>query len=164
MSRSGHVWDDAAMESFVLSPKTERIARKVYRTCDAARADVFDYIERFYNPKRRHSAIDTVTSQEEEQVGSVFYTSWAGLDMFKPAGHIFLLANGRDAAPGWPSSQKLEAPDLSSRRELCELIQFQAFQDLPYTPLGQVIAPTGDRATLSGALDRLPLFCNVKLG
>jgi hypothetical protein len=33
--------------------KTERIGRKTYRTRDEARADVFDYIERFYNPKRR---------------------------------------------------------------------------------------------------------------
>ena len=32
----------------------ERVARKVYRTRDQARADVFDYIERFYNPRRRH--------------------------------------------------------------------------------------------------------------
>ena len=48
MSRSG-VWDNAAMESFFSSLKTERTARKVYRTRDQARADVFDYIERFYN-------------------------------------------------------------------------------------------------------------------
>ena len=48
MSRSGNVWDNAAMESFFSSLKTERIGRKVYRTRDAARADVFDYIERFY--------------------------------------------------------------------------------------------------------------------
>jgi len=57
MSRSGNVWDNAAMESFFSSLKTERIARKLYRTRDEARADVFDYIERFYNPKRRHSTI-----------------------------------------------------------------------------------------------------------
>ncbi len=43
------------MESFFSSLKTERTARKVYRTRDDARADVFDYIERFYNPWRRHS-------------------------------------------------------------------------------------------------------------
>ena len=55
MSRSGNVWDNAAMVSFFSSLKTERTARKVYRTRDDARADVFDYIERFYNPKRRHS-------------------------------------------------------------------------------------------------------------
>jgi transposase InsO family protein len=40
MSRSGNVWDNAAMESFFSSLKTERIGRKVYRTRDAARADV----------------------------------------------------------------------------------------------------------------------------
>jgi putative transposase len=57
MSRSGNVWDNAAMESFFSSLKTERIGRKVYRTRDAARADVFDYIERFYNTIRRHSTI-----------------------------------------------------------------------------------------------------------
>jgi putative transposase len=57
MSRSGNCWDNAAMESFFSSLKTERTARKTYRTRDAARADVFDYIERFYNPKRRHSKI-----------------------------------------------------------------------------------------------------------
>ena len=49
MSRSGNVWDNAAMESFFSSLKTERTARKIYRTRDEARADVFDYIERFYN-------------------------------------------------------------------------------------------------------------------
>ena len=57
MSRSGNVWDNAAMESFFSSLKTERIRRQVYRTRDAARADVFDYIERFYNTTRRHSTI-----------------------------------------------------------------------------------------------------------
>ena len=55
MSRSGNVWDNAAMESFFSSLKTERTARKMYRTRDAAKVDVFDYVERFYNPKRRHS-------------------------------------------------------------------------------------------------------------
>jgi putative transposase len=57
MSRSGNCWDNAAMESFFSSLKTERTARKVYRTRDEAKADVFDYVERFYNPKRRHSTI-----------------------------------------------------------------------------------------------------------
>jgi DNA-binding transcriptional LysR family regulator len=57
MSRSGNVWDNAAMESFFSSLKTERIRHKIYRPRDEARADVFDYIERFYNPKRRHSTI-----------------------------------------------------------------------------------------------------------
>lgn len=46
MSRSGNVWDNAAMESFFSSLRTERIKSKVYRTRDEARADLFDYIER----------------------------------------------------------------------------------------------------------------------
>ena len=57
MSRNGNVWDTSAMESFFSSLKTERTARQVYRTRDEARADVFDYIERFYNPRRRHSKL-----------------------------------------------------------------------------------------------------------
>jgi putative transposase len=52
MSRSGNVWDNAAMESFFSSLKTERTARKAYRTRDQARADVFDYIECFYTSPR----------------------------------------------------------------------------------------------------------------
>ena len=53
MSCSGNVWDNAAMECFFSSLKTERIDRKTYRTRDEAKSDVFDYIERFYNAKRR---------------------------------------------------------------------------------------------------------------
>jgi putative transposase len=66
MSRSGNVWDNAAMESFFSSLKTERIRGQVYRTRDAARADVFDYIERFYNAVRRHSTIGYVSPVEFE--------------------------------------------------------------------------------------------------
>jgi putative transposase len=70
MSRSGNVWDNAAMESFFSSLKTERTARKIYRSRDEAKADVFDYIERFYNPKRRHSTIGYMSPMEfERQAG-----------------------------------------------------------------------------------------------
>ena len=57
MSRSGNVWDNAAMESFFSSLKTKRVRRKTYRARKQARAGVFDYIERFHNTKRRHSTI-----------------------------------------------------------------------------------------------------------
>ena len=66
MSRAGNVWDNSAMESFFSSLKTERTARKVYRTRDQARADVFDYIERFYNPRRRHSKLGYLSPVEFE--------------------------------------------------------------------------------------------------
>lgn len=67
MSRSGNVWDNAVMESFFSSLKTERTARKTYRTRDHARADVFDYIERFYNRERRHSTIGYLSPIEFER-------------------------------------------------------------------------------------------------
>ena len=67
MSRSGNVWDNAAMESFFSSLKNERTARKVYRTSDDAKADVFDYIERFYNPRRRHSTLGYLSPVDYEE-------------------------------------------------------------------------------------------------
>ncbi|TYO60870.1 IS3 family transposase [Bradyrhizobium hipponense] len=47
MSRKGDCYDNAQMETFFSSLKTERTEGKTYRTRDEARADVFDYIERF---------------------------------------------------------------------------------------------------------------------
>lgn len=67
MSRSGNVWDNAAMESFFSSLKTERVRRRTYRTRKQARVDVFDYIERFYNPMRRHSTIGYISPMTFEE-------------------------------------------------------------------------------------------------
>jgi putative transposase len=55
------------MESFFSSLKTERTARKVYRSREHARSDVFDYIERFYNATRRHSSLGYVSPMAFEQ-------------------------------------------------------------------------------------------------
>lgn len=51
----------AAMESFFSTLKTERLSKKHYRTRDDLRADVFDYIEGFYNPRRRHYTIGYIS-------------------------------------------------------------------------------------------------------
>ncbi len=67
MSRSGNVWDNAVMEGFFASLKTERTARKTYRTRDDAMADVFNYTERFYNPRRRHSTLGYLSPVEFEK-------------------------------------------------------------------------------------------------
>jgi len=53
MSAVGHCGDNAACEGFFGVLKRERVHHAVYRTLDAARADVFDYIERFHNPRMR---------------------------------------------------------------------------------------------------------------
>jgi putative transposase len=54
MSRRGNCHDNAVAESFFNLLKRERIRRRTYKTRAEARQDVFDYIEMFYNPKRKH--------------------------------------------------------------------------------------------------------------
>ena len=67
MSRRGNCHDNAPVESFFGLLKRERIKRNIYPTKDAARADVFDYIEMFYNPVRRHSANGGLSPVEFER-------------------------------------------------------------------------------------------------
>ena len=54
------------MESLFSSLKTERTSSKMYRTRAYAKADVCDYIQCFYNPKRRHSTLDYLSPREFE--------------------------------------------------------------------------------------------------
>ncbi len=55
MSRRGNCHDNAVAESFFQLLKRERVRRRTYPTRDDARRDVFEYIELFYNPKRKHT-------------------------------------------------------------------------------------------------------------
>jgi putative transposase len=66
MSRRGHCLDNAVAESFFHSLKTERVKRKVYENLNEAQADLFDYIEMFYNRKRLHSHLGHVSPDEYE--------------------------------------------------------------------------------------------------
>lgn len=67
MSRRGNCWDNAVVESFFSTLKKERIRRHIYRTRAEARADVFDFIEMFYNPRRRHSHLGDVSPEAFER-------------------------------------------------------------------------------------------------
>jgi putative transposase len=66
MSRRGNCWDNAVAESFFSSLKKERIRKQVYRTRDLAKADIFEYIEMFYNRTRRHSHLGGVSPEAFE--------------------------------------------------------------------------------------------------
>ena len=66
MSDKGSCYDNAVVESFFASLKRERTRRRNYRTRDEARADVFDYIERFYNRKRRHGYVGNISPVQFE--------------------------------------------------------------------------------------------------
>jgi len=67
MSRRGNCWDNAVAESFFGSLKKERIRKRIYRTRDEAKADLFDYIEMFYNRTRRHSHLGGVSPEAFEE-------------------------------------------------------------------------------------------------
>lgn len=67
MSRRGNCHDNAVAESFFQLLKRERVRKRIYNTRDQARADIFNYIEMFYNPKRRHSAANDLSPVQYEQ-------------------------------------------------------------------------------------------------
>jgi putative transposase len=69
MSGVGQCWDNAPMESFFASLKKELVHHEHYETRAQARASIFEYIETFYNPKRRHSSLGFVSPAEYEQAG-----------------------------------------------------------------------------------------------
>ncbi|EAT4541856.1 IS3 family transposase, partial [Salmonella enterica] len=66
MSRRGNCHDNAVAESFFQLLKRERIKKKIYGTWEEARSDIFDYIEMFYNSKRRHGSSDKMPPTEYE--------------------------------------------------------------------------------------------------
>lgn len=66
MSKRGDCWDNAAMEGFFSTLKTERLSRRIHRSRDECRAEIFDYIERFYNPRRQHSTLGYVSPMQFE--------------------------------------------------------------------------------------------------
>lgn len=68
MSRRGNACDNAAMESFFASLKKERVRRRTYRTVAEARADVFNYIEAFYNRRRRHEHLGGLSPVQFEEI------------------------------------------------------------------------------------------------
>jgi peptide/nickel transport system substrate-binding protein len=112
-----------------------------------------------------------VKTEAVEQGGwSVFHTYWSGLDEFDPAVQTFLRGNGKAARPGWPTSEKLEslrnewlfATDLPERQRIAALMQQQAFIDVPFIPLGQILPPTVYNRSLVGVLQGYPLFWNVR--
>lgn len=68
--QTGNYRDNAVVESFLSSMKKERIRKRIYKTRDLAQADIFDYIEVFYNRARCHSHLGTVSPEDFEQTSS----------------------------------------------------------------------------------------------
>lgn len=71
MSRKGDCWDNAVAESFFATLKAELVHRNDYVSRSQAQASVFEYIETFYNPRRRHSALGYLSPMEHEHTARV---------------------------------------------------------------------------------------------
>jgi peptide/nickel transport system substrate-binding protein len=84
---------------------------------------------------------------------------------------VFLRGQGKPGGqPGWPSSPAIEAlrdqwlaaPDEAAQKALAAKLQEQAFIDVPYIPLGQYFQNTSYKKTVTGVLDGIPTFWNLK--
>jgi peptide/nickel transport system substrate-binding protein len=145
--------------SFAMAQIMAEMLRKVGMTVDAPTMEWASVVQR------------RVKTDPVAQGGwSAFHTNWAALDMLNPAGHVFLRGNGKAAAPGWPDSPRIEAlrnewfaaPDEPAQRSIARQLQRQAFEDVPYIPLGQYFIPTSYRADLTGIIHGNPVFWNVR--
>ena len=67
MSRRGNCWDNAVAESFFATLKVELVHDAAWPTRTAARAELFEYLELFYNGRRRHSALGYLSPRAFEQ-------------------------------------------------------------------------------------------------
>jgi peptide/nickel transport system substrate-binding protein len=102
----------------------------------------------------------------------MFASFTGGIDAATPANNNLLRGNGDGAYNGWPVAPKLEAlrdqwlstADGGQQLALARQIQLQAWQDVPFLPLGSYDQPTAYRANLTGMLKGLILFTNVRRG
>lgn len=108
-----------------------------------------------------------------ERGGWSLYANFiAGVTATTPATHSFVRGLGAAGPYGWPTSPRieqlrtefLEAATPAVQAGICRDIQVQAFQDVPYLPVGRWVQPTAFNRSVSGILDGFPIFWNVKKG
>ena len=113
------------------------------------------------------------TSKEPVERGgwSCYCTYVGGLDAMTPATHGILRGNGvAGGPPGWPASEAVEAlrarffaaPDAAAARAAARDLQLRAFEEALFVPLGQFIQPVAYRRRLSGMLNGVPVFTNIR--
>ena len=99
-----------------------------------------------------------------------FCTTFAGADFFNPAAHLPIRGNGDAAWSGWAVSTRLEAlrndwfaaPNLAVQQQIARQMQLQAWEDVPYIPLGQIFRATSFNKSLSGVQLGFPVFYGVR--
>jgi peptide/nickel transport system substrate-binding protein len=101
---------------------------------------------------------------------SIFFSFFAGMEVFNPASHQNIRGNGLAGPPGWPTSPALEklradwfaAPDLEAQKRICADIQRQVWIDVPYIPLGRFFQPTAYRRGMTRPQPGFPVFYGVR--
>jgi len=112
------------------------------------------------------------TSTEAADKGgwNIMHSGFAGLDAATPAANLGLRGNGRGAWFGWPTSPRIEelrnawfdAPDLAAQQRICQQIQLQAWQDVPYIPLGLIRRAMAWRSDLADMVPAGVAFHGVR--
>ncbi len=110
-----------------------------------------------------------LTKPPAEGGWNLFCTGFSGLDFFTPASHLPLRGNGKNAWFGWPTMPKIDelrdawfkAPDLATQKKIGEAIQQQAFEDVPYYPLGLSKNSTAFQKDITGVPEGFVIFWNV---
>ena len=118
------------------------------------------------------SVVQRRASREAPERGgwSMFFTFFAGLDVFNPGVSQALRGTGTSAWFGWPTMPKMEelrnawldAPDLDAQKKVARDVQAEAFQEVPYLPLGQYFQATAYRRGLTGVPKGFPMFWSVQ--
>jgi peptide/nickel transport system substrate-binding protein len=111
-----------------------------------------------------------LTKPPAEGGWNMFCTGFSGLDWFTPASHLPLRGNGKSAWFGWPDDPKMEAlrdawfnaPDVPSQKKVGAEMQSQAFEDVPFYPLGLAQSPTAYRKDITGVPEGFVIFWNVR--
>ena len=102
---------------------------------------------------------------------SAFCTGWEGLNLVDPGAHYPIAGTGEKGWFGWFSSAKMEAlrtswfdaADFETQKKIAEQIQLDAWEEVPYYPLGQWLQPIAHRTTIDGIVKApFPLFWNVR--
>ncbi len=111
-----------------------------------------------------------LTKPPAEGGWNLFCTGFSGLDWFTPSSHLPLRGNGKNAWFGWPDDPKIEqlrdawfaAPDLPAQKKIGAEMQVEAFENVPFYPLGSALAPTACQTNITGLVEGFPIFWNVR--
>ncbi len=175
-----HDYDRAKRDLQAAGYKGEKVALMVptdYPLAKAASDVVADVLKRAgmdvdYQAVDWGTVVQRRTSKNPPAQGgwNAFCTFFSGSDFFSPATHLPLRGNGDRAWFGWPTNPKIEAlrdqwfdaPDAAVQKRIGAELQAQAFEDVPYLPLGLYYSPSAYRADLTGILRGFPIFWNLR--